>query len=69
MAFRIVALILIAVLLLFPAARTLRFFWREKRSADPKVKERLRQMVEQFVVLVLALALLAVAVMLHFAPF
>lgn len=69
MATQIVALILIGVLLLFPAARMLRFLRREKRSADPILKEGSRQMVEQILVLVLVLVGLTVAVLMHFAPF
>jgi uncharacterized membrane protein YidH (DUF202 family) len=69
LAIQIVALILIAVLLLFPAARMLRFLRREKQSTDSIPKEAPRQMVEQILVLVLVLALLTVAVLMHFEPF
>jgi hypothetical protein len=69
LAIQIVALILIAVLLLFPAARMLRFLRRQKQSGDPILKEAPRQMVEQILILVLVLALLTVAVLMHFAPF
>ena len=69
MAIQIVALILIALLLLFPAARMLRFLRREKRSVDPILKVAPRQMVEQILVLVLVLGFLTVAVLMHFTPF
>ena len=69
MALRLAALILLAVLLLFPAARMLRFLLRLEQSSDPILKEAPRQMVEQILVLILVLAALAVAVLMHFAPF
>ena len=69
MAIQIVALVLIALLLLLPAARMLRFLRREKRSAFPILKEAPRQMVEQILVLVLVIGLLTVAVLMHFTPF
>ncbi len=69
MALQIVALILIAALLLFPAARMLRFLRREKQSADPILKDEPRQMIEQILILVLVLLGLTVAVLMHFAPF
>jgi uncharacterized membrane protein YidH (DUF202 family) len=69
LAIQIVALIVIAALLLFPAARMLRFLRREKQIDDPILKEAPRQMVEQILVLVLVLAVLTVAFLMHFAPF
>ncbi len=57
------------MLLLFPAARMLRFLKRDKQSAAPIVKDGPRQMVEQILILLLVLASLTVAVLMHFAPF
>lgn len=69
MAIQIVALVLIAALLLFPAARMLRFLRRENQRADPILQEAPRQLVEQILILVLVVVALTVAVLMHFAPF
>lgn len=63
------ALVLIAALLLFPAARTLRFLRGDKQSVDPILQEAPRQLVEQILILVLVVVALTVAVLMHFAPF
>lgn len=69
LALQIFALILIAGLLLFPAARMLRFLRREKQSADSILKAAPSQIVEQILILVLVLAFLSFAVLRHFTPF
>lgn len=69
MTLQIVALVVIAVLLLFPAARMLSFLRREMHNAEPILKDGPRQMVDQILVLILVLAFLAVAVLMHIAPF
>lgn len=69
MVIQIVALILIAVLLLFPAARTLGFLRSDKRSSHPVLREGPGQMVEQILIPVLVLAFLTIAVLMHFRPF
>ena len=69
MALQILALLLLAVLLLFPAARMLRFLRRARQAGDPTLKEGMRQSIEQILVLVLVLGFLTVAVLMHFAPF
>lgn len=69
MALRIVALILIALLLLFPAARMLGFLRSDKQSRHPILREGSSQIVEQAVIPVLVLAFLTVAVLMHFWPF
>ena len=69
MALQIVALILIAVLLLFPAARTLGFLRSDKQSRHPVLGEAPGQMVEQILIPVLVLAFLTIAVLMHFRPF
>jgi uncharacterized membrane protein len=69
LAFKIVALVILAVLLLFPAARMLAFLRRDKQSMDPTLREGPRQMVEQILILVLVLAFLSFAVLMHIAPF
>ncbi len=69
LALQILALVLIAALLLLPAARMLRFLRRDKQQTDPILREAPRQMVEQIVVLALVVLFLAVAVMMHLGPF
>jgi uncharacterized membrane protein len=67
--FQIVALILIAVLLLFPAARMLAFLRSDKQSRNPVFREGPGQMLEQILIPALVLAFLTVAVLMHFWPF
>ncbi len=69
MVLQILALVLIAALLLVPAARMLRFLRRDKQQTNPILKEAPRQMVEQILVLVLVVVFLAVAVWMHIGPF
>ena len=69
LALQILALVLIAALLLFPAARMLRILRLDKQQTDPILKEAPRQMVEQILVLVLVVVFLAVAVWMHLGPF
>lgn len=69
MALQIVALILIAVLLLFPAARMLGFLRGDRRSANPVLRESPGQLIDQILIPVLVLAFLTVAVLMHFRPF
>lgn len=69
MVLQIVALAVIAVLLLFPAARMLGFLRRETRNTEPILKDGPRQMVDQILVLILVLAFLTIAFLMHIAPF
>ena len=69
MTLQIVALLLISVLLLFPAVRMLRALRRARRTGDPLFREGPKQLLEQILILVLLLAVLTVGVLMHFAPF
>ena len=69
MTLQILALLVISVLLLFPAVQMLRAVRRAKRKGDPLGGEGPGQMLEQIFVLVLLLAALTVGVLMHFAPF
>jgi len=73
--FQILALIIIAVLVLYPACRGLQGLRRATRAhagdapADRLLRQAPRQLLSEIVVLALFLAALAVAVLLHVGPF
>ena len=69
MALQIVALIVIAMLLLFPAAGMLGFLRSDRQSRNPIFTAEPGQMVEQILIPILVLAFLTVAVLMHFRPF
>jgi hypothetical protein len=68
-ALQIVALILIAVLLLFPAARMFGFLRSDRRSQNPVLPQGFGQLIDQFLIPILVLAFLTIAVLMHFGPF
>ena len=75
MAVRILALVIIAVLVLFPTWSVLRRLRRASSvhgaddSSHRVLREAPRQLVVEIVVLVLFLAALAIAVLMHAGPF
>ena len=69
MALQVVALILLAVLLLIPAAGMLGFLRSDRQSSHPIFRQGPGQLIEQILIPILVLAVLAVAVLMHFWPF
>jgi hypothetical protein len=69
LAFRIIALSLIAALLLVPAVSTLRYMRRVGLDRDKLLRDAPRQIIEQIVVLVFLLVCLAIAMVFHIGPF
>jgi hypothetical protein len=73
--FQILALTIIAILVLFPAWSLLHGLRRAGKAheadaaTDRFLRDALRQMVSEIVVLVLFLAALAIAVLMHAGPF
>ena len=75
MTFQIVALIIIAILVLFPALYALRRLRQTRASArtdaatDRFLREAPRQLTSEIILLLLILAALAVAVLMRIGPF
>ena len=69
MVLQILVLVLIAALLIVPAARVLRLLRRDPEQTDPIMREAPRQLIEQIVILVLVVAFLTVAFLMHLGPF